>query len=150
MLFLQHVRVMSIKQRMKEIALRPFRKIKVKEHLGPGFKPTPLHCLQASRIVADEITVRLSRRCLEIEQLPYDIGKQDFAQSVISWYTQTCEELFRFTDHVEEVRRTIPSRSWPEQPTKLSSLFFGFQSPTPIIKPEEVAPRSEDLDQMYP
>jgi hypothetical protein len=139
----------SVRQRMQEIALRPFRKIRVKEHLGPGYKPTSLHCLQASRIVADELTVRLARRCYEVEKLPYGIGKQDFAQTVISWYTDTCKELFQFTDEVEEMRRTMPARSWPEQPTRLSSLFFGQKKHTPILNEKELAPTSEDLNQMY-
>ena len=42
------------------MAMRPFRKIRVKDHLGPGSKPSPQVCLQASRIVADEITVRFT------------------------------------------------------------------------------------------
>jgi pyruvate dehydrogenase kinase 2/3/4 len=140
----------SIRQRMQEIAKRPFRKIKVKEHLAPGQHPTPLHCLQASRIVADELTVRLSRRCYEIEQLPFGIGKQDFAQQVVGWYTQTCKELFQFTDEVEELRRSMPTRSWPEQPTRLSSLFFGFgQKKTAQITTGTIAPLDQDLKKMY-
>jgi hypothetical protein len=35
-----------LSERMLQMAQRPFRKIKVKEHLNPGPNPTELHCLQ--------------------------------------------------------------------------------------------------------
>ena len=78
----------AITSRMNQMAARPFRKIRVRDHLlGPlrterGEKPTPLHCLQASRIVADELTVRLGRRCAEIERLPNNVGKSGVLTSV--------------------------------------------------------------------
>jgi hypothetical protein len=62
-------------ERLALAASRPFRKIRVKDHLGPGLQPSQQHCLQASRIVADEICTRLGRRCLEINQLPMEAGK---------------------------------------------------------------------------
>ena len=56
---------MPVRDRMLKMSLRNVRKIRVKDHLlGPlkrGEKPSSLHCLQASRIVADELTVRLGR-----------------------------------------------------------------------------------------
>jgi hypothetical protein len=70
---------LNVTLRMNQMALKPFRKIRVKDHLlGPlqkGQKPSVLHCLQASRIVADELTVRLGRRCTEIEKLPNGVGE---------------------------------------------------------------------------
>lgn len=92
-------------QRMKLQGEKPFRKIKVRQHLMSGVKPNALHSLQASRIVADELTVRLGRRCSEVAALPYNAGQLPFAQEIMGLYQQTCKELFEWTDMVESLRR---------------------------------------------
>ena len=129
--FTQRMRLTKavVAQRMSEMAQRPFRKIRVKDHLlgplGRGERPSVLHCLQASRIVADELTVRLGRRCSEIEKLPNGVGQLPYAQSVISWYSETCRELFEFTDDLEAQRKQLFKNSGSASSSVLGD-FFGF------------------------
>ncbi|KAI8901781.1 hypothetical protein BC833DRAFT_75708 [Globomyces pollinis-pini] len=120
--------------RMNSIALRPFRKIKVRDHLGPGYKPNVLHCLQASRIVADEISVRLARRIHEINCVPKNFAELPYAKQVSTWYTQTCQELFEFTDEVEHLRVHPDHQTdyWPP-PKRSFFSFFKSSKPDPIV-----------------
>ncbi|KAJ3309950.1 hypothetical protein HDV04_005519 [Boothiomyces sp. JEL0838] len=111
-----------------------------------GTNPTKLHCLQASRIVADEITVRLARRCKEIDDIP-QIRDLEFTRQIKALYTKTCQELFEFTDEIELMRRGQATNSWPEQPSK-SWPFSLFKSEKPIVLPENIAPPEEDLDKI--
>ncbi|KAJ3269775.1 [Pyruvate dehydrogenase (acetyl-transferring)] kinase isozyme 3, mitochondrial [Terramyces sp. JEL0728] len=104
--------------RMSQIATRHFRKIKVKEHLGPGTNPTKLYCLQASRIVADEITVRLAKRCKEIDDIP-QIRDLEFAKQIKALYTKTCQAI-------------LPEKLAPPE-EDLDKIVFGTECHDPIL-----------------
>jgi hypothetical protein len=76
---------------------------------------------------------------------------------VVSWYTQTCQELFEFTDEVEAMRKQLPQKrtttfaNWLEMPSLRGgySLFNHSSSVTvdlARLTPSQLAPPSEDLD----
>ncbi|KAJ3257182.1 hypothetical protein HK103_004880 [Boothiomyces macroporosus] len=121
--------------RMSQIATRPFRKIKVKEHLGPGI----LH------VTKEPIQLNFTAY-KEIDDIP-QIRDLEFARQIKALYTKTCQELFEFTDEIERMRRGQATNSWPEQPSK-SWPFSLFKSEKPIVLPENMAPPEEDLDKI--
>jgi pyruvate dehydrogenase kinase 2/3/4 len=130
--------------RMKEMAHRPFRKITVQDVVNSNTRPT---CrLQVGRITADELAVRLSKRVYEIHQLPPKVVQNQSAQKIISIYTTTCHELFKFTDLVERLRgQPSELEEWKSIYTRSLPFFKRFNPKIPFIETSLLKPTSQDL-----
>lgn len=56
--------------------------------------------------------MRLSNRCSQLDRLPFNFGKEEYASEVKALYSLSCQELWEYLDEVEE-ERTRPT-TWYE------------------------------------
>ena len=87
---------------MKQASLLALRKLNYAHILAHGKHPSPTNILLASRVIASEITTRLSHRVMEMNKLPFGLGENQYALAVKGLYATTCQELWNYLDIVNQ------------------------------------------------
>ncbi|KAJ1547807.1 hypothetical protein HK096_011051 [Nowakowskiella sp. JEL0078] len=64
-------------------------KISISDMIQFGFNPSPTILLNSALFLSDEVALRLARRYIELESLPYGIAETEIVLKVKGWYAKS-------------------------------------------------------------
>ncbi|MCJ1297164.1 hypothetical protein MMC34_008733 [Xylographa carneopallida] len=76
----------SILERLHEYSRLPQRGVTLQQLLSVGERPTPLALLASAQFLAQQLPIRLAKRVMELDSLPYGLSRTPAVQTVKGWY----------------------------------------------------------------
>ena len=100
----------SVSDRIAAYARLPQRGVTLQQLLEAGERPSPLALLASAQFLYKELPIRLAKRCLELDALPYGLSHESAVLRVRGWY----EESFRDLISTTEPRTAADERSFTQ------------------------------------
>ena len=89
----------SINERLSEYSRLPQRGVTLQQLLSVGELPSPLALLASAQFLAQQLPIRLAKRVMELDSLPYGLSNTSAVQTVKGWYKLS----FKSTHHAQSV-----------------------------------------------
>lgn len=76
----------SIVERLSEYSRLPQRGVTLEQLMAVGERPSPLALLASAQFLAQQLPIRLAKRVMELDSLPYGLSQTPAVQTVKGWY----------------------------------------------------------------
>ena len=76
----------SILERLSEYSRQPQRGVTLQQLMSVGEKPSSVALLASAQFLAQQLPIRLARRVMELDSLPYGLSHTAAVQCVKGWY----------------------------------------------------------------
>ena len=88
----------SITDRLAQYARLPQRGVTLQQLLSVTEHPSPLSLLASAQFLYQELPIRLAKRVMELEALPYGLSHTTAVHRVKEWYRESFRELITTTE----------------------------------------------------
>ncbi|KAJ3292500.1 alpha-ketoacid dehydrogenase kinase [Rhizoclosmatium globosum] len=86
----------SLTEMVQQSAKHLQTQVSLKQMVEFGRTPSQNTILRSAQFLHHELPIRLARRVVELENLPYNLSKMQSVQKVAGWYTQSYADLINF------------------------------------------------------
>mmetsp|Transcript_11990 Transcript_11990/g.13958 ORF Transcript_11990/g.13958 Transcript_11990/m.13958 type:complete len:474 (-) Transcript_11990:96-1517(-) len=86
----------SLEKQLKTHAIKPATGVSLQQLLQFGSNPTEMTLLRASVFLHHELPIRLAKKALELENLPYGLSNMPSIKEVRRWYVTSFKEITEF------------------------------------------------------
>ncbi|KAI9339351.1 mitochondrial branched-chain alpha-ketoacid dehydrogenase kinase-domain-containing protein [Obelidium mucronatum] len=86
----------NLQQMIQQSAKHLQTQVSLKQMVEFGRAPSQNTILRSAQFLHHELPIRLARRVVELENLPYNLSKMQSVQKVANWYSQSYNDLINF------------------------------------------------------
>ncbi|KAJ3399645.1 hypothetical protein HDU80_007713 [Chytriomyces hyalinus] len=86
----------NLRQMIQRSAKHAQTQVSLKQMVEFGSKPSPTTVLRATQFIHHELPIRIAKRVVELESLPYNLSSMSSIRTVTEWYHQSFADLASF------------------------------------------------------
>ena len=112
----------SIVERLSEYSRLPQRGVTLQQLLSVGEKPSSLALLASAQFLSQQLPIRLAKRVMELDSLPYGLSQTPAVQTVKGWYKLSFKSATHYSQqHEQNGTSHLPPHS---PPTTTACVLF--------------------------